>query len=69
MNAALSQLAPVPVSDHEIQRLRRGQPIAGPAANLTREGYALSSLGEVVAILRPDVDRGEWWPHKVFARE
>jgi tRNA pseudouridine55 synthase len=80
MNAALSQLAPVPVSDEEIKRLRNGQPIAGHPASLThdghaREGYALGGDGAVIAILRwlaiagPDGDRGEWWPDKVFAGE
>lgn len=67
MNAALSQLIPVPVVDDEIKRLRNGQPITGHAASLTRDGYALSHDGGVVAILRPNPDRGEWWPEKVFA--
>ena len=69
MSAALSQLAPVPVADEEIKRLRNGQPIAGHLPSLTREGYALSGDGAVVAILRPDPDRGQWWPDKVFAGE
>lgn len=69
MNAALSQLTPVPVGDDEIKRLRNGQPIPGQAASLTRDGYALSQDGGVVAILRPDADRAEWWPEKVFAGE
>lgn len=69
LNAALSQLTPVPVTDEDIKRLRNGQPIAGHAASLTRAGYALSPDGAVIAILRPDGDRGEWWPEKVFAGE
>jgi tRNA pseudouridine55 synthase len=69
MNAALSQLTPVPVNEEEVKRLRNGQPIIGHAPSLTRDGYALSHDGGVVAILRPDADRGEWWPEKVFAGE
>jgi tRNA pseudouridine55 synthase len=69
ISAALSQLVPVPVTSDEIKRLRNGQPIPGHAPSLTREGYALSNDGAVVAILRPDADRGEWWPEKVFAGE
>lgn len=69
MNAALSQLTPVPVTEEEIKRLRNGQPITGHPASLNRQGYALSGDGAVVAILRPDGDRGEWWPDKVFAGE
>jgi tRNA pseudouridine55 synthase len=67
MNAALSQLTPVPVNADEIKRLRNGQPIIGHAASLVRDGYALGGDGAVIAILRPDTDRGEWWPDKVFA--
>ncbi len=69
MNAALSQLTPVPVSEDDVKRLRNGQPIAGHPASLTRDGYALSHDGAVVAILRPDAEREEWWPEKVFAGE
>lgn len=69
MKAALSQLTPVPVGDDEVKRLRNGQPIADQGASLAREGYALSQDGGVVAILRPDAERGEWWPEKVFAGE
>jgi tRNA pseudouridine55 synthase len=67
MNVALSRLAPVPVTEDEIRRLRNGQPIPGHAANLTRPGYAVSDGGALVAILRPEPARGEWWPDKVFA--
>ena len=64
MNAALSQLTPVPVAEDEIKRLRNGQPIAGHAPSLTRDGYALSDDGAVVAILRPDAGQG-----RVVARQ
>lgn len=69
MDAALSQLTRVPVNEDEVKRLRNGQPIAGHVASLTRDGYALSNKGAVIAILRPDADRIEWWPEKVFAWE
>ncbi len=69
MDAALSQLTRVAVSEDEAKRLRNGQPIDGHVASLTRDGYALSNEGVVIAILRPDADRTEWWPEKVFAWE
>lgn len=69
MNAALSQLTPVAVGVDEIKRLRNGQPITGEAASLVRDGYAVGDDGGVVAILRPSMERGEWWPEKVFAGE
>jgi tRNA pseudouridine55 synthase len=67
LNAALAQLTPVPVVEDEVRRLRNGQPITGHPASLTRGGYALSRDGGVIAILRPEPERGEWWPEKVFA--
>jgi tRNA pseudouridine55 synthase len=69
MDAALSQLTPVAVGEDEVKRLRNGQPITANGAVLARDGYAVSQDGGVVAILRPDAERGEWWPEKVFAGE
>ncbi|MGE5601582.1 MAG: tRNA pseudouridine(55) synthase TruB, partial [Nitrososphaerales archaeon] len=41
VNAALSQLTPVAVSEDEAKRLRHGQPITGHAPAHARSGYAL----------------------------
>ncbi len=69
ISMALSRLTPVSVGDDEIRRLRNGQPIPGDAPNTDRGGYALESNSAVVAILRFDVEKNEWWPEKVFAGE
>ena len=69
ISAALSQLTHVSVGDDETRRLRNGQPISGSAQNAERGGYAQEANGAVVAILRYDVEKNEWWPEKVFTGE
>ena len=62
-------MTPVSVGEDEIRRLRNGQPIPGDAPDTKREGCALDSNGSVVAILRFEDEKNEWWPEKVFAGE
>lgn len=69
VRAGLSQLTPVPVGDDEIGKLRNGQPVAGDAPNTDRRGYAVTTSGTVVAILRFNPEERKWWPEKVFAGE
>ena len=69
IRVGLSQLTPVPVGHDEIKKLRDGQPIPSGAPSTGQRGYALTTNGIVIAILRLDSEERRWWPEKVFAGE
>ena len=65
---ALEGFTCVMVDSGDEERLRHGMAISCPVPPPAEHGYALSASGDIVALLRYDVERHAWHPHKVLAR-
>ena len=66
MREALAGFTPVPVDQETASELTFGRAIACTAPPLAATGYAISTEGDVLAMLRYEPDRQQWQPFRVF---